>query len=397
MDLRRFADLYASETQEHLRLLNRGILAMESGEAGGTDEAFRAAHTIKGLSAAMGYPRVTELAHALEDRLAAVRGGGRLVDAAAVDALLSSADALEHAIEAAIAAGPSVPEPFSDVDQVASTLDDGAAPMPEARTGERIVRVRLAPDAPIKAARALLVVRSLERSDALLAYEPAEFDDDFDGVLTLVLGPGINEQDVETAIRAAGDVASVEWSPNERAAPSDPTSPAAGPTLEPAPAPRLAQLRVEARRLDDLAEGIGEASVLYARLNDAVEQDSAVAGMVDRLGTLLSELQRTILSLRMVPVREVFDRFPRLVRDAARALDRHIDFRVEGGDIELDRTILDEMMDPLVHLLRNAVGHGIELPGAREAAGKNPVGQIEIDARRVKDSIRISIRDDGAG
>jgi two-component system chemotaxis sensor kinase CheA len=410
LDLRRFVDLYASETQEHLRLLNRGILDMESGDAAhAIGEAFRAAHTIKGLSAAMGYGAVTELAHALEDRLATVRASTQLVDIAMIDALLGAADRLEQSIAVAIAAGPPQPLPPQDesvppvTGPTTAATQEVTAPLPRSRRGERSVRVRIRPDAPLKAARGVLVVRNVDRLGALRAYEPAEFDEAFDGVLTLVLAVEQNEVEVEAAIRAAGDVATIEWGGTEPSAPAaSPTESIAAP--EPAAAAvRTAQLRVDASRLDDLANGIGEASVVHARLREALagtgtlRTGAPLADRVDRLGVLLGELQHTILSMRMVPVREVFDRFPRLIRDAARSLDKRIDFRIEGADIELDRSILDEMMDPLVHLLRNAVDHGIEAPAVREAAGKPVRGVLTLRAERERTSVRIQVIDDGRG
>ena len=112
---------------------------------------------------------------------------------------------------------------------------------------------------------------------------------------------------------------------------------------------------------------------------------------------VVGDLQRRALELRTTPLARIVDPLPRMAREVARRLDKRVELSIEGAEIELDRSILDRLSDPLVHLIRNAVGHGIEMPSVREAAGKNEVGQIAIDARRVKDSIHISIRDDGAG
>jgi two-component system, chemotaxis family, sensor kinase CheA len=269
---------------------------------------------------------------------------------------------------------------------------------PAGRGDERAVRVRLRADSPLKAARAMLVVKAAERAGELRTHEPATFGDDFDGVLTLVFGPDVSEAGAEAAIRAAGDVEAVTWAPRAPAAPAPTARLARARAAEAAPPKKTSQIRIEAGRLDQLAEGIGEASVLHARLQQAARTaDPAVAGMVDRLGTLLTELQRTILALRMVPVSEVFDRFPRLVRDAARAVGKQVDFRIEGADIELDRAILDEMIDPLVHLLRNAVDHGIEDAGTRQAAGKAERGLLLLRAERERSSVLLQVVDDGGG
>ncbi len=112
---------------------------------------------------------------------------------------------------------------------------------------------------------------------------------------------------------------------------------------------------------------------------------------------VVGDLQRRALELRTTPLLRIVEPMPRMAREIARRLGKRVELSIEGAEIELDRSILDRLSDPLVHLIRNAVGHGIEMPSVREEAGKNEVGQIAIDARRVKDSIRISIRDDGAG
>jgi two-component system chemotaxis sensor kinase CheA len=112
---------------------------------------------------------------------------------------------------------------------------------------------------------------------------------------------------------------------------------------------------------------------------------------------VVGDLQRRALELRTTPLSRILDPLPRMAREVARQLGKRVELSIEGAEIELDRSILDRLSDPLVHLIRNAVGHGIEMPSVREEAGKNEIGQIVIDARRVKDSIRISIRDDGAG
>src|SRR5690606_2639289 len=126
-------------------------------------------------------------------------------------------------------------------------------------------------------------------------------------------------------------------------------------------------------------DGLGELSVLYARLQRA-PLPAQVGDMIDRLGTVLGELEHDMRALRMVPLGDVFARLPRVVRDAARAVGRDVELVLEGEDVELDRSILDEIGDPLVHLLRNAVDHGIESPAERTAAGKRPRGRIRVRA-----------------
>src|SRR5690606_23023689 len=134
---------------------------------------------------------------------------------------------------------------------------------------------------------------------------------------------------------------------------------------------------------------------LVAQLSPEVP--AALAETARRIARQVEEIQAAALALRMVPVREVFDRLPRVVRDAARALDKEVDFRIEGQDVELDRAILEELTDPLVHLLRNAVAHGLEEPEERLATGKPVRGLLRLSAVRDRSSVRIVVEDDGRG
>jgi two-component system chemotaxis sensor kinase CheA len=158
---------------------------------------------------------------------------------------------------------------------------------------------------------------------------------------------------------------------------------------------------VDLRRLNTLMDLIGELVTARGRLNELaarwVGQDPAIDDIAIQISRLSADLQNEIIQARMTPVWQVFDRFPRLVRDVARQLGKQVAFRVEGKEIELDRAILDELGDPLVHLLRNAVDHGIEPPAERKRHKKDPEGQIVLAAVRERSSVTISISDDGRG
>jgi two-component system chemotaxis sensor kinase CheA len=368
MDVRRFTELFAAEAAEHLRLLNKGILGLETDRvAASLEEAFRAVHTIKGLAATMSYRRVTALSHELEDSLVELRSGAVAVSAGVVDELLTRADELEAAVAAALSGADGAPE--------ASSAGDA-----------RLARVRLGADTPLKAARAVLVVRAAERAGILEAHEPATFGEDFEGDIVLRLVRGTDEGAAEAAIRSAGEVADVMFE----------SATAAQPAQSPDQDTAFHQVRVDRRRLDDVAGGIGELSVLHARL-EAGATNGGNGQALHRMGGLLAELQRTIMAIRMLPLSEVFDRLPRVVRDAARALGKDAELHVESANVEVDRAIAEELRDPLVHLLRNALDHGLETRAEREAAGKPPVGRLELRVTRERNSVRVEVCDDGRG
>jgi two-component system chemotaxis sensor kinase CheA len=399
MELSRYLDLYLAESQEHLRELNRSLLELESGaspEAVG--RAFRAAHTIKGMSATMGYRNVAEIAHGLEDRLAEIRDGRASATPAVVDALLADADALEQAVSTVVTAesssdietAPEAPAPVP----AAAPAPAPAAPMTAPPGTGLVVVVTVRRDCALPAARALLARRNVEAVAQVLGADPEQPGEDFrGGEVRLFLTADADRAAVEEAARRAGDIESVVMaSPRTE-------EPARGAAAAPGVAPRTRHVRVDLRRLDELADGIGELAVLRIRLNELLNagDQANLREQLERAGMLIEALREVTLAMRMVPVGDIFDRFPRLVRDAARALGKEVEFRIEGRDIQVDRSVIDAMADPLVHLLRNAVDHGIESPRARKTAGKPPRGRIALRAFRERASVRILVEDDGSG
>jgi len=407
MDLGRYLDLYLAESEDHLRLLNQGLLALEAGEhiEAAVEESFRAAHTIKGMSATMGFRTVTDICHQLEDRLDDVRAKRLRASREVVDELLARADDLERAVKAAATGSPQVQhaEPAAGAPRLTTA---GAPTVPTAGTpritttgsggGRRVVRVKISDDSPMRAARALLLVRGLSAKQLITGSEPSDFTEAFGGTVVLFPVEDVDFKLLEGEIARAADIASVSIE-DERSAPAE-VEPAAAPVERRASAARL--VRVDQQKLDSVADDVAELSVLHARLEHALHTGAGVHAleqMVDRIGVLAADLQTAVLSMRMVPVGDVFDRLPRLVRDAARALGKDVEFHLEGRDIELDRAILDEVIDPLIHLLRNAVDHGIEGPIGRIAADKSPRGQLTLRAIRERNSVRIEVEDDGRG
>ncbi|HYK82898.1 MAG TPA: chemotaxis protein CheA [Gemmatimonadales bacterium] len=412
MDLSQYAELFLAESREHLSACNHLLLEWERAPANPAPVGglFRAVHTVKGMAATMGYARVTELAHRTETLLDLLRRGGQPATDDLLQLLFRARDALERAVE--LSAGGR--EEQLDVSEVAADLDRAAAQLagPTARpapppppvatapsVGGRLVQVTLRTEAPLKGGRALLVLR---RAQALGAVSnvtppgPAFEADDFDGRFSFRLESAAPAAEIEGALRAAGDVEHVSVAADEaRPAGAGPATPGAGPG-EPA---KSRHIRVDLRRLDGLMDLIGELVTARGRLNQlaAERRDPAIDDMAIQIARLSSDLQSEIIQARMTPVWQVFDRFPRVVRDLARELGRQVTLRVEGKEIELDRAILDELGDPLLHLLRNAVDHGIEPPAERQRRGKPPEGEIVLAAVREHASVAITVADDGRG
>ncbi len=390
MERGRYLELYLSESQDHLRLLGDSLLALERGDnpTGAVEEAFRAAHTIKGMSSTMGFTVVTDICHQLEDRLDDVRAGRLHPTREVIDELLARADKLHLSIEESAcdpnAAALLSPTPVRRVVPLSSVIEQGAGPL--------VARVQFDPASPMRAARALLLVRAFSEKGAIIGSEPPEFNDAFNGEVTLQLAADVDVRKVEADLRVSPEVIAVTI---QRAGPAAVARAVdAQQKKRNAPA-RL--VRVDQTKLDNLAADMGELTVLRSRLAAIAAGSLALERIVHRMGAVVDELQDTVLTMRMVPVGDVFDRFQRLVRDVSRAVGKEIDFRIEGREIELDRSILDEIVDPLVHLLRNAVDHGIEGPIGRLEADKTPRGQLVLRALRERSSVVIQIEDDGRG
>ena len=423
MDLSQYAELFLAESREHLSACNQLLLEWERNPAGLTPVSglFRAVHTVKGMAATMGYARVTDLAHRMENLLDVQRRGARPATDELLQLLFRARDALERAVELSVVGR----ERELDVAAIVADLEQAAARMAPARPGERerptplpapppaepepeaagrLVQVTLRPEAPLKGGRATLVLKRAQALGAVHAVTPpvTAFEaDEFDGRFSFRLDAAAAAEQIEAALKAAGDVAHVTVGGVEApgpaleagaAAPGDAGAPGGG-------GGPSRHIRVDLRRLDGLMDLIGELITVRGRLNQlaAERRDPAVDDVAIQVSRLSADLQAEILQARMTPVWQVFDRFPRLVRDVARELGKQVAFRVEGKEIELDRAILDELGDPLMHLLRNAVDHGIEPPADRRRRGKPPEGEVVLTALRERASVTITVADDGRG
>ncbi len=437
MDTSRYADLFLTESQEHLTAINHALLDLERApdSAEPVNALFRAVHTIKGMSATMGYVQVAELAHELETLLDQLRIGSRPVNGEVIDALFTASDALEVAVGLSVAGRDAEIDVAGPLERLRA-LDGGIPALAGANKKQNatnsaasqpgewtmapppgdglLVRVRIAPDAPLRGVRAFMVVQALRALGNVVAMAPPldelkeeKFGADFAVRLLTVE----TVEHVTAVVSALGDVAAVLVEQGTEAAGGvalpiaatplpNGVAPAAAPTNGADSGVRGARsVRIDLRRLDNLMNLIGELVITRGRLTQlsTAMADTALDETVAQASRLISDLQDEIMTSRMVPVWQVFDRFPRLVRDASRTLGKQIEFTIAGKEIELDRSLLDEIGDPIVHLLRNAIDHGIESPAERKASGKPAEGQLRLEALRDRSAIVIRVTDDGKG
>jgi two-component system, chemotaxis family, sensor kinase CheA len=413
MDLSKYAGLFLAESREHLNACNGSLLEWERAPASvePVDRLFRAVHTIKGMAATMGYAAVAQLAHSAENLLDSLRHARvaatpsvfqllfRAVDAlgGAVEGVAAGSDAEADAgliaeLDAAANAGPQPPSTGSGqavAGPQAPSVETGPSEPKSRRASDaprsRPVQVTIRPDAVMRGARAALVLRRAEGLGAVSALRPAAAQlerDEFDGCFFFRLQTRLPDAEIAAALGAVGEVEAVEL--------EEASADAGG---------RTRQIRVDLRRLDALMKHVGELVVAKNRLTVlSIEAgDSTLVELSERIARLVSAMQTEVLAARMTPVGEVFERFPRLARDLSRDLGKRIRFDMEGEEIELDRSVLDEIGDPLLHLIRNAADHGIEPPEQRISAGKSAEGRILLSATRERNTVALRVVDDGRG
>jgi two-component system chemotaxis sensor kinase CheA len=395
----KYVALFVAESREHLQQCNAQLLAWERDLAQDAPiaELFRNVHTMKGMAATLGYSRLANLAHAFEHVLSAVREGSVAPSAELVELGFRVVDRMEQGVGLAAEGRDDSIEDRELADELVSlarpatgtwpvpALRAEKAPVPEA--GGVVIRVAIAPGTPMAGARAALVLRRAEALGAVSAVSPPPEtwgSEAFTGDFACRIATTAADDAIQAELSQVGDVASVVVV--RGSAPAAAAAPAA-------------QVRVDLVRLDRLVSLGGEVSVMAHRLaaDLARRQDPALVAAGHTLDLLVTALQEQVLQVRMAPVGEVFERFPRAVRDLARHLEKRVRLDIEGAEIELDRAILEQLPKILLHLLRNAVDHGIELPAVRKKAGKAMEGRIRLSARRDRNHVIITVADDGRG
>jgi two-component system chemotaxis sensor kinase CheA len=422
MELETYLPMFLAESREHLEHLNLAIVRIEEkpDDTETVDEIFRIAHSLKGMSATMGFAGMAALTHKMEDVLELLRQRTGGLEREAIDTLLACLDALEGAVEAidstgaeALAAEPLVIRLDSLIrartpDQAAA-LQEGEGPpadLFEQAAGRRVLRVcvHLDEEAPMPAVRAFMLLNALDEHGELLHSTPSEAEvDTFAGRrIDAWIASDAAEALVAQALTNVADVAGIP-EVTEVTEPREAEVVHLAEAVTAAPSggsrKRSSTVRVDSERLDALMHAMGEL-VVYRTHVEALAAGAQVPGLVAAMQDLTrtsQALQAMVMQVRMIPVEAVFLRFPRLVRDLSSKLGKQVELVLSGQETELDRTVIDSLGDPIVHLVRNSLDHGLEPADERIAAGKPASGTVEISARHAGSNIIISVRDDGRG
>ncbi len=456
MDMSQYLDVFLEESKEHLGSLNHKLLDLEKNtdDISALNEIFRAAHTLKGMSSTMGFEDLADLTHHMENVLTDLKEGMLAVDSSVVDILFQCFDRMQLLIDQIESTNSgkmdnsdlvAVLENINTGKSEAASISDNASKEAEENSssagvnfvddnsfdfnqyditvlkeaisrGFRIYYIIIEVDKGclMKAVRAFMVFRALEEdSEIIKAVPPAQEIEDgaFEGEFELFITSQVNLPDIENRLSNISEVRVKEIreidlsSITARKVSIAASTKAAGinnkvEQLEPKKTQKSKQtVRVDIDRLDNLMNLVGELVMHKGRLeqigaNNKIGELNETIEQIDRIST---DLQAVVMKVRMVPIEQVFNRFPRMVRDLAKDLKKDVEFLIEGKETELDRTVIDEIGDPLVHLLRNAIDHGLESPQIREQNGKPQQGTLILRARHEGNNVYIEVEDDGAG
>jgi two-component system, chemotaxis family, sensor kinase CheA len=440
--------LFLAEVDELLQRVEESLVDLERApdDQALLNEIFRAAHTIKGSSATIGHTRMAALTHAMETRLDDVRKGTASVTPELIEALLKALDVLKvlrDEVETRVAADVDVQSAAAAVERRAALREPAVRKAKASR--KRAARAKAQADdathrfeivleqGPWVAVRALQVLLALGEHGRIVSSEPSQAEIEKEDAtigdrMVVLVHSDRTEAELLNALNAVPELGSIrsemlapQVAVDEDAAAEEDTAVAEAPELAPqAPkassatvaataAPRASSttIRIDVARLDALLNLVGELVIDRTRLfqlgSSLVDQfgDDRILGDLQQtalhIGRITDELQEQVMKSRMLPIESVFNRLPRVVRDVASKQGKQIDFIVEGKDTELDRSVIEEIGDPLLHLIRNGVDHGIETPDERLAAGKPAIGRLKLSAQHADSFIVIRLEDDGKG
>ena len=453
MDMNQYLEIFIEESQEHLQGLNQSLLGLESNpkDMKILNEIFRVAHTLKGMAGTMGYTGITSLTHQMENVLDAIRNGKVEVNTGIVDILFECLDYLDNSISTIANTGQ---EGSSKADAIIASLNGvllkkpAAEEVKEAGTVEESqddlmklnqydeslvrkavqqgmnaykIRVMLAKDCMLKSARAFIVFQTVERYAEIFKAVPKVEDiedEKFESEFTIAIVTKEPEALIKKELESISEIIEARFDKIEVAAETETVQSSSIETVEEKDASAAANdekennedaqgkkakmgktVRVDIDRLDTLMNLVSELIIIKTRLEgvgtDSKNQDMTEA--VEYLERITTSLHDAVMKVRMVPIERVFNRFPRMVRDLSKDLSKDITLNMSGEETELDRTVIDEIGDPLIHLIRNAIDHGIEEKEERLRVNKSVHGTVNLRAYQDGNSVVIEVEDDGKG
>jgi len=429
VDLSKYKALFLSESLEHLQSMNECFLKLERGEKEEDTiaTAFRNAHSIKGMSASMGYNQIRDLAHSMEDLLDQLRQKQRELDKEIVEVFFQAVDRIEKMLKEVEQDKEFDPaweklteriqglvkkKPTTQIPESAPTKK--SLPKSEKKTKAEGIElsVLISPSADSPSVRALILLKRLEELGKIINAVPSREEIKQGKMVKAEQGYPVKifmegsyqEEQLNRVLSGVSEIAQFEFKQARlKAEPEkEPTQIETAQKAqegEHAISPLPQTVRVKTQLLDDFINSLGEMILIKGEMEELYRKisHSGLRQGLDRMERLIREFHDQVMSARLMPIELLVQRLPRLVRDLAREEGKEVEIEILGKEIELDRALIEKLPDPLVHIIRNSVSHGIEPPEKREKLGKNRVGRIIINAVREHDLVLLSIADDGQG
>ncbi|TBX59299.1 chemotaxis protein CheA [Bacillus mycoides] len=432
-------NIFFEEAEEHLQSLNENVLNLERNPAdmGVVGEIFRSAHTFKGMSASMEFTEMADLTHKMESVLDEIRHGNMMVNANIIDVIFECIDNLEKMVADVQQGGMgnidvvstklkleallngNVEASMENVEQSSINNDD---------TVSHEVYITVEQQAILKAVRAIMCIEALQNLGNIQKTVPSieEIEADAFGFeFTVHMNTDHSVEELKRVVLHVSEIEKVEVKQGshkvqevvqvEETIPQVetrqlksplelPIQPVSNTSTKSTTKTKNAKvenrsIRVQLEKIETLMNMFEESVIERGRIDELAEtiQNKELIEHLNRLGDISKDIQNVLLNMRMVPIETVFNRFPRMVRMLAKDLGKKIDLQITGEDTEVDKIVIDEIGDPLVHLIRNAIDHGIETVENRRDAGKNETGTIKLEAFHSGNHVVIQITDNGNG
>ncbi|WP_202708766.1 chemotaxis protein CheA [Sporosalibacterium faouarense] len=463
MDMNQYLDIFIEEAKEHLLSMNESLLELEKNpnDKDLLNQIFRVSHTVKGMAGTMGFSKVSNLTHEMENLLHAVRNGEKEITSEIIDILFECFDALEEYVTNISTTGEEGDLETEHLVQALNDILNNKSSKVEGSNNESIetadnkiqvssngvklenaneyvlnvlnkakekdlnafkVDVTVDESCMLKAARAFIVFNKLERhSEIIQSNPPAEDieDEKFEDSFSIVLVTRTNKKEIEDDIMSISEINNVVVSSIDLGEIEDSQENIEGredekPKEEESDEKEIEiksqdkkkttnrfgkTVRVDIDRLDNLMNLVSELIIIKTRMEDIGESSERqnMNEAIEYLERITTNLHDAVMKVRMVPIERVFNRFPRMVRDLSKELGKSINLEMSGEETEVDRTVIDEIGDPLIHLIRNSIDHGIEGPEERTKNGKDEEGTVKLIAYPDGNNVVIEVADDGKG
>lgn len=431
MDIDNYKEIFIEDAKDNIKIFNSALLAFEKNPDDLTpvNDLFRASHTLKGMAATMGYDKMTEFTHTMEDILDEIRDGKIKVDNKIIDLLYKGIDLIEKILDSIIKNNIDYAEGYEDLilkfKQISFPVEqqikrevkkeDKKEEILEINIEQVIlneaakqnlkvykIRVTLSEDCVFKNVRAFMVSRNLTEKGEIIKSNPNAKDleaGNFGNLFTLAYITKLDSKAIEDLLYKIAEIKKVEIEEIKLETKIEEQKKLEKGEIEEAKKVLSQSVRVNVEKLDVLLNLVGELVITKIRFDQIAKgkQYEILSEAVDEFNRIINEMQAEITQVRMLPVNNIFERFPRIIRDLAVEEGKEVETEIIGGDIEIDRTVLEEINEPLLHLVRNSVAHGIEKPEERIAKGKSRKGIIRLSARRERNSVIIEESDDGRG